>query len=65
MLRPEKVSNDVDMNNEGREDAILAVADPTKQESLQSENVPDPLEGEQTWPTEEELADAASAGGLI
>lgn len=31
-------------------------ADPTEQESLQSEVVPDPMEGEQTWPTEEELA---------
>lgn len=27
-------------------------------ESLQSENIPDPMEGEQTWPTEEELAEA-------
>jgi hypothetical protein len=27
-------------------------------ESLQSENIPDPMEGEQTWPTEAELAEA-------
>jgi pre-rRNA-processing protein TSR1 len=27
-------------------------------ESLQSENIPDPMEGEQTWPTEEELVEA-------
>ncbi|KAI8852023.1 hypothetical protein BC829DRAFT_427182 [Chytridium lagenaria] len=32
--------------------------DPELQESLISENDPDPMEGEQTWPTEEELADA-------
>ena len=35
---------------------LLERADPGKQESLQSEVVPDPMEGEQTWPTEEELA---------
>ncbi|XP_037665162.1 pre-rRNA-processing protein TSR1 homolog isoform X1 [Choloepus didactylus] len=34
---------------------VLMKADPDKQESLQSEVIPDPLEGEQTWPTEEEL----------
>lgn len=27
-------------------------------ESLQSENIPDPMECEQTWPTEEELVEA-------
>lgn len=37
---------------------ILMKADTSKQESLQSEVVPDPMEGEQTWPTEEELQDA-------
>ena len=37
---------------------LLEVADPHSQESLQSEAVPDPMEGEQTWPTEEELAEA-------
>ncbi|KAK1284113.1 hypothetical protein QJS10_CPB21g00790 [Acorus calamus] len=34
--------------------------DPSKQEPLIMENVPDPLSGEQTWPTEEEMADADS-----
>ncbi|KAK1260680.1 hypothetical protein QJS04_geneDACA019044 [Acorus gramineus] len=34
--------------------------DPSKQELLIMENVPDPLSGEQTWPTEEEMADADS-----
>ncbi|KAJ7400732.1 Pre-rRNA-processing protein TSR1 like protein [Pitangus sulphuratus] len=37
---------------------VLMKADPSKQESLQSEVVPDPMEGEQTWPTEEELQEA-------
>ena len=32
--------------------------DRTKQESLESEVVPDPMEGEQTWPTDEELREA-------
>ncbi|XP_058220567.1 uncharacterized protein LOC131330850 [Rhododendron vialii] len=34
------------------------VPDPMKQEPLLVENVPDPLAGEQTWPTEAEMADA-------
>ncbi|PSN38440.1 Pre-rRNA-processing protein TSR1 [Blattella germanica] len=37
---------------------ILEKADTTKQESLQSENIPDPMDAEQTWPTAEELAEA-------
>ncbi|XP_015110274.1 pre-rRNA-processing protein TSR1 homolog [Diachasma alloeum] len=40
------------------ETRVLEVADPAKQESLQSENIPDPMDAEQTWPTEEELAQA-------
>ena len=40
---------------------ILERADPKKQESLDSENLPDPMDAEQTWPTEEELAQAAAA----
>lgn len=27
-------------------------------ESLESENIPDPMDAEQTWPTEEEIAEA-------
>ncbi|KAJ7305288.1 hypothetical protein JRQ81_011205 [Phrynocephalus forsythii] len=42
-----------------QEDAkVLSKADPSKQESLQSEADPDPMDGEQTWPTEEELREA-------
>ncbi|CAL1271217.1 unnamed protein product [Larinioides sclopetarius] len=35
-------------------------ANPDDQESLQSEMIPDPMEGEQTWPTQEELDEAES-----
>uniref|UniRef100_G1S5U2 Pre-rRNA-processing protein TSR1 homolog n=1 Tax=Nomascus leucogenys TaxID=61853 RepID=G1S5U2_NOMLE len=37
---------------------VLMKADPDRQESLQAEVIPDPMEGEQTWPTEEELSEA-------
>ncbi|XP_017507080.3 pre-rRNA-processing protein TSR1 homolog isoform X1 [Manis javanica] len=37
---------------------VLVKADPDRQESLQREVIPDPMEGEQTWPTEEELSEA-------
>ena len=37
---------------------LLARADPAFQESLQSEVVPDSMDGEQTWPTDEELREA-------
>ncbi|KAK2505518.1 hypothetical protein MC885_010123 [Smutsia gigantea] len=37
---------------------VLVKADPDRQESLQTEVIPDPMEGEQTWPTEEELSEA-------
>ncbi|XP_033213769.1 pre-rRNA-processing protein TSR1 homolog [Belonocnema kinseyi] len=40
------------------ETKILQTADPSKQESLQAENMPDPMDAEQTWPTEEELKQA-------
>ncbi|KAJ3330847.1 hypothetical protein HDU76_004693 [Blyttiomyces sp. JEL0837] len=40
------------------EPSILHVPDAEQQETLISENIPDPMEGEQTWPTEEEIAEA-------
>ncbi|KAK7868139.1 hypothetical protein R5R35_003016 [Gryllus longicercus] len=43
---------------EGEEEKLLERVDPNRQESLVSENIPDPMEGEQTWPTEEELKEA-------
>ncbi|KAI8871972.1 DUF663-domain-containing protein [Ramicandelaber brevisporus] len=36
---------------------VLDTADPSKQDSLVSENEPDMMANEQTWPTEEELMD--------
>jgi len=50
-------TGDVDMTAVS-ESRVLGVADPELQTSLQSEVEPDPMEGEQTWPTEEELAEA-------
>uniref|UniRef100_A0A8D2ISX2 Pre-rRNA-processing protein TSR1 homolog n=1 Tax=Varanus komodoensis TaxID=61221 RepID=A0A8D2ISX2_VARKO len=44
-----------EMEEDGK---VLSTANPSKQESLQSEAVPDPMDGEQTWPTEEELREA-------
>lgn len=40
---------------------LIARADAAFQESLQSEVEPDPMEGEQTWPTDEELREAEEA----
>ncbi|KAI8924917.1 NUC121 domain-containing protein, partial [Entophlyctis helioformis] len=40
------------------EPVVLQLADPNRREDLVSENDPDPMEGEQTWPTEEEIAEA-------
>lgn len=37
---------------------VLQRADPAKQESLVCENKPDPMDAEQTWPTEDEIAAA-------
>ncbi|KAJ8930714.1 hypothetical protein NQ314_016479 [Rhamnusium bicolor] len=37
---------------------ILEIVDPAKQESLDSENIPDPMDAEQTWPTNEEIETA-------
>ncbi|KAL2720052.1 pre-rRNA-processing protein TSR1 [Vespula squamosa] len=40
---------------------VLERADCNRQESLESENIQDLMDAEQTWPTEEELAQAAAA----
>lgn len=37
---------------------LLEKANPAKQESLITENVPDPMDAEQTWPTAEEISEA-------
>ncbi|XP_019611022.2 pre-rRNA-processing protein TSR1 homolog [Rhinolophus sinicus] len=50
---------DMDAVTDMEEDLkVLMKADPDRQESLQTEVIPDPMEGEQTWPTEEELNEA-------
>ncbi|XP_012464860.2 uncharacterized protein LOC105783761 [Gossypium raimondii] len=49
------------MDSDDIEDAEIIrslAADPSSQEPLLVENVPDPLAGEQTWPTEAEMAEA-------
>ena len=53
-------NKNIDIEMQSTEVKLMERADPLKQESLQAEVVPDPMEGEQTWPTEEELAEAAS-----
>lgn len=57
-LGKENVKTDDTMDAEVTKVSVLQVADPAKQESLVSENIPDPMEAEQTWPTEEEIAEA-------
>ena len=37
---------------------VLMKADPARRESLQAEAEVDPMDGEQTWPTESELLEA-------
>lgn len=46
------------METEVTKVSVLQVADPGKQESLVAENVPDPMDAEQTWPTEDEIKEA-------
>jgi len=43
----------------------IAKADPSKQQSLVTEAEVDPMEGEQTWPTEDELREADEAAALL
>lgn len=57
-LGKENVKTDETMDAEVIKVSVLQVADPAKQESLVSENIPDPMEAEQTWPTEEEIEQA-------
>ncbi|XP_307850.5 pre-rRNA-processing protein TSR1 homolog [Anopheles gambiae] len=45
---------DVEMSSEEQKPPL--VADPDQQTSLQRENVPDAMDAEQTWPTEDEIA---------
>ncbi|KAH9632523.1 hypothetical protein HF086_004538 [Spodoptera exigua] len=54
-LGKENTKSDDTMEAEVTKVSVLQVADPAKQESLVSENVPNPMDAEQTWPTEEEI----------
>lgn len=54
LLGKEKNNADVDMLKV----TVLQRSEPGKQESLVSENVPDSMDAEQTWPTDEEIQQA-------
>lgn len=47
-----------DVNEGGGEVRVLMKSNPTQRESLQAEAEVDPMDGEQTWPTESELQEA-------
>ncbi|XP_077064435.1 pre-rRNA-processing protein TSR1 homolog [Siphateles boraxobius] len=64
--RPAKPGRDVEMTDGGDghmngDVRVLMKADPEKRESLQAEAEVDPMDGEQTWPTEAELEEAEDA----
>lgn len=44
---------------------VLQIADPSRQTSLVTENIPDPMDAEQTWPTPEEMEDAKKSRKLV
>lgn len=47
-----------DVNGAAEEVRVLMKSDPSQRESLQTEAEVDPMDGEQTWPTESELQEA-------
>ncbi|KAG7971506.1 hypothetical protein I3843_07G137300 [Carya illinoinensis] len=58
-LNPRKERDIMDSDEVHDTEVIRSLAsDPLKQEPLLVENVPDPLAGEQTWPTEAEMTEA-------
>ncbi|KAF4389095.1 hypothetical protein F8388_026824 [Cannabis sativa] len=57
-LNARKETDIMDSDDISDEVVRCLVPDPLKQEPLLVENVPDPLAGEQTWPTEAEIAEA-------
>ncbi|KAA3467147.1 pre-rRNA-processing protein TSR1-like protein [Gossypium australe] len=58
-LNARKDHNAMDFDDNQDAGIIRSLApDPSSQEPLLVENVPDPLAGEQTWPTEAEMAEA-------
>ncbi|XP_065669773.1 pre-rRNA-processing protein TSR1 homolog isoform X2 [Hydra vulgaris] len=60
--RTQSMEHDVVMEEEIK---VLAVADPLKQTPLKVEADIDHMEGEQTWPTEEEIKDAQEASRML
>ncbi|XP_051253345.1 pre-rRNA-processing protein TSR1 homolog [Dicentrarchus labrax] len=64
--RPAKLGKggDVDMHDGGEDETpvrVLMKADPSRRETLHAEAEVDPMDGEQTWPTESELLEAEEA----
>ncbi|XP_010441233.1 PREDICTED: pre-rRNA-processing protein TSR1 homolog isoform X2 [Camelina sativa] len=58
-LNERKNQNTMELDVSHDEEVLKSlIPDPIKQEPLIVENTPDPLAGEQTWPTEEEMAEA-------
>ncbi|CAA7048328.1 unnamed protein product [Microthlaspi erraticum] len=58
-LNERKKQNSMELDDLHDEEVLRSLdPDPTKQEPLVVENTPDPLAGEQTWPNEEEMAEA-------
>ncbi|KAJ0250307.1 hypothetical protein HA466_0136600 [Hirschfeldia incana] len=54
-----KKHNSMELDDSHDEEVLRSlVPDPMRQEPLVVENTPDPLAGEQTWPTEAEMAEA-------
>ncbi|KAF8089094.1 hypothetical protein N665_0518s0020 [Sinapis alba] len=58
-LNERKKQNSMELDDLHDEEVLRSLhPDPMKQEPLVAENTPDPLAGEQTWPTEAEMAEA-------
>ncbi|KAG8091465.1 hypothetical protein GUJ93_ZPchr0012g21725 [Zizania palustris] len=57
-INERKNSNAMDSEDSGVQIVGTFVPDPSIQEPLLVENIPNPLEGEQTWPTEAEMEEA-------
>ncbi|WZZ60068.1 hypothetical protein YC2023_060175 [Brassica napus] len=59
LLNERRKQNSMELDDSHDEEVLRSlVPDPMKQEPLVTENTPDPLAGEQTWPTEAEMAEA-------
>lgn len=53
-----KSTNDVKMMESDEVVKVLEVANAQEQDDLETENIPDPMDAEQTWPTEDDFAEA-------